>query len=243
MQRGRLIVYAGVVMALAALCTAGCGLPRVVVGSGRVVEESRPVGGFSGVELECPGELFIEQGQEELLRVEAEDNLLPYLATEVGDGVLRIYVRGNVGMNTSQAIRFYLTATELDRIIVSNPANVTVSALDAAQLTIRIRDAGQVQLAALTADRLVVQFDGLGNLTILSGEVQEQEVSMQGGVYEAGGLQSARASATLKGVSAATIRVSEHLRVDIQGGTVQYLGNPTVEQNVTGLGQLRRIGD
>ena len=45
-------------------------------------------------------------------------------------------------------------------------------------------------------------------------------------------------------VGSATVRVSEHLQVDIEeGGTVQYVGNPIVEQEVGGLGQIKRIGD
>jgi hypothetical protein len=40
------------------------------------------------------------------------------------------------------------------------------------------------------------------------------------------------------------MRVSEHLRVDIQeGGTVRYVGNPVVEKEVGGLGQIKRLGD
>ena len=67
---------------------------------------------------------------------------------------------------------------------------------------------------------------------------------MLGGAYEAEGLQSARASARLTGLGSATVRVSEHLQVEIQeGGTVQYVGNPIVEQEVGGLGQIKRIGD
>ena len=76
MNRGRLIGFAGVVAVVATLCIAGCGVPKLVVGSGNVIEESRPVSGFRAVELAGPGELFIQQGQEESLRVEAEDMIV-----------------------------------------------------------------------------------------------------------------------------------------------------------------------
>jgi hypothetical protein len=241
---GRLIGFAGVVVVLATLCTIGCGVPKLIVGSGHVVEESRPVSGFSGVELAGPGELFIRQGQKETLSVEAEDNLIQYFASEVVDGMLKIGLRGKVGMNTKQSIRFYVTARDLDTIIVSNLATVTASALETAQLTVRVGDGGRVKIETLMADRLVVHVDGLGSLSIASGEVGEQDLTVLGGSYEAGGLQSARASARLTGLGSATVRVSDHLQVDIRkGGTVQYVGNPIVEQEVGGLGQIKRIGD
>ena len=242
MNRGRLIGFAGVV--LATLCIAGCGVPKLVVGSGNVIEESRPVSGFRAVELAGPGELFIQQGQEESLRVEAEDNLIQCFTSEVVDGILKIGFRGRVGMNTKQTIRFYVTARDLDTIVVSSLATVTALALEAAQLTVRVGDGGRVKIETLMADRLVVHVDGLSSLSIASGEVGEQDLTVLGGAYEAEGLQSARASARLAGLGSATVRVSEHLQVDIQeGGTVQYAGNPIIEQEISGLGQLNRIGD
>ncbi|MGD8475232.1 MAG: DUF2807 domain-containing protein [Anaerolineae bacterium] len=244
MNRGRLIGFAGVVVVVATLCIAGCGVPKLVVGSGNVIKESRPVSGFRAVELAGPGELFIQQGQEESLRVEAEDNLIQYFTSEVVDGTLKIGLRGRVGMNTKQTMRFYVTAKHLDTIIVSSLATVTASALETAQLTVRVGDGGRVKIETLMADRLVVHVDGLSSLSIASGEVGEQDLTVLGGAYEAEGLQSARASARLAGLGSATVRVSEHLQVDIQeGGTVQYAGNPIIEQEISGLGQLKRIGD
>lgn len=244
MNRGGLIGFAGVVVVVATLCIAGCRVPKLVVGSSNVIEESRPVSGFSAVELAGPGELFIQQGQEESLRVEAEDNLIQYFASEVVDGLLKIGLRGRVGMNTKQTIRFYVTARDLDTIIVSNLATVTAPALETAQLTIRVGGGGRVKIETLMADRLVVHIDGLSSLSIASGEVGEQDLTVLGAAYEARGLQSARASARLTGLGSTTVRVSEHLQVDIQeGGTVQYVGNPVVEQEVGGLGQIKRIGD
>ena len=244
MNRGRLIGFAGVVVVVATLCIAGCGVPKLVVGSGNVVEESRPVSGFRGIELAGPGELFIQQGQRESLRVEAEDNLIQYFTSEVVDGMLKIGLRGKVGMNTKQTMRFYVTARDLDTIIVSSLATVTAPALETAQLTVRVGGGGRVKIETLMADRLVVHLEGLSSLSIASGEVGEQDLTVLGGAYEAGGLQSARASARLTGLGSATVRVSEDLEVDMRkGGTVQYAGNPIVEQEVGGLGQIKRIGD
>jgi hypothetical protein len=243
-NRGRLIGFAGVVVVVASLCIAGCGVPKLVVGSGNVIEESRPVSSFSGVELAGPGELLIQQAQEESLRVEAEDNLIQYFTSEVVDGMLKIGFRGRVGMNTKQTIRFYVTARDLDTIIVTSLATVTAPALETSELTVRVGEGGRVKIETLMADRLVVHVDGLSRLSIASGEVGEQDLTVLGGAYEAEGLKSASASARLTGLGSATVRVSEHLQVDIQeGGTVQYMGNPVVEQEVGGLGQLKRIGD
>jgi len=49
----------------------------VTKGSGRVVTETREVGGFTKVELSGSGELTIEKTGTESLSISAEDNLLP----------------------------------------------------------------------------------------------------------------------------------------------------------------------
>jgi hypothetical protein len=54
-----------------------------VRGSGNVVEETREVSGVSGVELATLGTLHVEIGESESLRIEAEDNLLEYIETDV----------------------------------------------------------------------------------------------------------------------------------------------------------------
>ena len=84
------------VMALSILACQVGGL-TVVRGSGDVVEEVREVSGFTGVALlEGIGELTIKGGETESLRIEAEDNLMPYLETEVRKGTLEIDVQDGV---------------------------------------------------------------------------------------------------------------------------------------------------
>ena len=66
------------------------GVGTTIRGSGNVVEETREVSGVSGVQLATIGDMVIELGDKESLRIEAEDNLLEYFETEVRNGKLII---------------------------------------------------------------------------------------------------------------------------------------------------------
>jgi hypothetical protein len=45
-------------------------------------------------------------------------------------------------------------------------------------------------------------------------------------------------------LGSATVRVSDLLRADISGGgSVRYYGNPTIDEQVSGLGQVEKLGD
>jgi hypothetical protein len=60
--------------------------PNCVVGSGNVVNETRSVGSFNGIDLHGSGALFLSQGTQQPLRIEAEDNILKVLSTRVESG-------------------------------------------------------------------------------------------------------------------------------------------------------------
>ena len=62
----------------------------VTTGSGNVVSESRNVSGFTKIDLSGAGEVTIDQNGTEALTIEAEDNLMSKVTSEVGDGTLRL---------------------------------------------------------------------------------------------------------------------------------------------------------
>ena len=64
-----------------------------VRGSGNVVTETREVSGFDSIHVDYPARVLISQGSAETLKIEAEDNLLPGLKTEVGGNELQIYYK------------------------------------------------------------------------------------------------------------------------------------------------------
>jgi hypothetical protein len=262
MKRRVLMVLVVLVVALSAQ---GCVAIRTVSGSGTVKEEERQVSDFTGVELATIGNLTIELGDKEALRIEAEDNLLRYFETQMRNGVLKIKDRHNVTLIPTKPVYFYLTVKELDTIVISGLGNVEVPDLKAARFSVNISGAGDVaiedldtdvlkvnisgggdvDIEELDADRLEVGISGLGSLYIDEGEVEEQDITISSaGDYRAKGLESAEAEVRISGVGSATVRVRDHLKVTISGaGSVRYVGSPTVEQDVSGVGHVERIGD
>src|SRR5512146_347376 len=77
-------------------------------GSGKPASESRPVSSFSRVSLRGTGELILSQGNEEALTVEADDNILPYIKTEVRGDELILQTKEGVSINPRTTIRYTL---------------------------------------------------------------------------------------------------------------------------------------
>lgn len=215
-----------------------------VEGSGNVVEETREVGAFSKIRLEGTGNLVVEQGESTSLRIEAEDNFMEYIDSEVEDDTLIIgWEEGTIPI-TSERIFYYVTVEDLEALTLSGAGNVEVAALETGALRINLNGTGDLDFDDLTAETLDVELSGAGSLSI-SGSVDEQEIDLNAaGDYDARALESRIAAVTINGVGSATVWVTEELIASINGaGSIRYLGDPDVEPNINGVGNIEPLGE
>jgi hypothetical protein len=212
--------------------------------SSRVVEEERQFSGFTGVSLRGVGKLLIEQGDNQGLRVEAEDNIIPYLETDLEGQMLVIGTKSGVRLRPTRPIIFRVTVREIDEIAVSGSGDAEGTGLRAGALSITVSGSGHVSLSGLEAVGLRVKISGSGNVEV-SGKVERQTLTVSGsGEYRARDLASDGADVRISGSGSATIQVSDSLDAAISGsGSVRYAGNPTVQSTVTGSGSVRQISE
>lgn len=218
---------------------------QTVRGSGTVATQERSVSGFTEVDLSSIGNLVIEVGDQEALRIEAEENLLDYLEAEVRGRTLDIGVRRGTNLQPSKPIYYYLTVKSLDAIKVSGLGDVEAPNMQADDFSVEISGGGDINIAEVSADQLVVEISGLGSLEISDGNVREQQVNISGGGdYKAGSLNSDTAFVNISGLGSATLQVNDLLDVNISGGgSVRYYGDPSVDRNISGLGTIQKVGE
>jgi hypothetical protein len=188
-------------------------------GSGTVKSESRAVRGYTAVALSGSGDLTIEQTGDESLTIEAEDNILPLLTSDVSGGRLLLGVKDNTSVVTTKPINYRLTVKKLSGVSVAGSGNVVAD--------------------EITASTLSVTISGSGTITI-GGAAETQEIDISGsGAYRAGDLAGKTVRADISGSGDVVVRVSEALDVTISGsGTLTYSGSPTVTQDISGSGEL-----
>jgi predicted small secreted protein len=225
--------------------TALQGVGKTVAGSGNVVEETREVSGVSGVQLATIGDMVIELGDEESLRIEAEDNLMEYFETEVRNGKLIIGTQDNVSLNNTKPVKYTLLVTGLDTIEISSIGNIEAPDLQAEQFTINMDSTGDLNMGELIADTLEVDMDSTGNLNIAGGEVSSQNITIDStGNYMAEELASKNADVRLNSTGNATIWVRDQLKANLNStGNVRYRGNPTVDATTNSTGDVIKIGE
>jgi Putative auto-transporter adhesin, head GIN domain len=215
------ILFTLILVSLSVACDGQIGALEIVKGSGNVVTENRDVSEFTAVSLQGVGELFVDQTGTESLAITADDNLLPYIKTRVSGDKLIISVEKNTTFSNVSELTYHVTVVNLDEL--------------------ELDGFGQLTADNLNGETLSVQLDGAGSITV-SGEVDRQTVEINGaGGYDAADLKSQEATVTHNGAGLAVVQVSDQLDATINGiGTVEYIGDPQVTKDVSGLGSVRQ---
>lgn len=214
-----------------------------VTGSGSVIQEQRQVSGVRRVEVRNSGDLTIEFGPEEALIIEAEENVLPYIESDVRGGTLVLSTRSMTNLNARKPIRYFLTVTSLEGVSTTSSGDITVPEVEADRFEIEISSSGDISLESLIADSLEVDISSSGSVQIMGGEVERQDIRISSsGSYEADELQSVRATVRLSSSGSATIRVSDDLNANLSSsGDLMYIGDPNVDARESSSGDVERL--
>jgi hypothetical protein len=210
-----------------------------VRGSGNVVEETRTVSGFDTVILKGVGNIFIEQGRSEGLRIEAEDNLIEHMEIEVVGDRLEIGFKNVINLRPTKPINFYVTMIDVESIQLLGSGNINAGPITTDELRLVLAGSGNITAEDLDVDIVRAELPGSGDIT-LSGSAPRQEIRLMGsGDYEGRDLVSQEADISIAGSGNVTVDASEQLDITIAGsGTVRYIGDPQIDQNILGSGRI-----
>ena len=210
-----------------------------VIGSGNVITQDRPVSGFDRMSLEIPANLDIQQGAAEKLTISAEDNLLPYLTTDVSFGELVIRFKPTSIMKINKPIQITLTVKNLKELQNSSSGNVTVKPITTGNFQISLSSSGNVQMEGIQADTIKASLSSSGDVTIKgSANVLDVQASSSGS-FNAGDLQVQSATVRLSSSGEVTVWVIKNLEASISSsGNIAYYGSPSIHQTTSSSGTL-----
>ncbi len=218
--------FLSVALLVMAALIAGCGqtfnVGNTVTGSGTSKTETREVSGFHSVLISGSGTVTISVTGTESLTIEADDNILPYLTSDVSNGRLELGTKPNSSISPKVGPLYTLTVKSLDDIDLSGSANATITDLNADTFSATISGSGTIR-ATGRADNLTVNISGSGNFT---GDA---------------GLTSKIGSVTISGSGLVVVNASDTLKVNLTGsGNVEYIGSPVVDVQSSGSGKVSK---
>jgi hypothetical protein len=207
-----------------------------------VITEQRSVSEIAEVAFTMSGRLIIEQSGSEALTVEADDNIVPLITTDMNGNKLTIGTKPNTGFNTTKQIVFRLSVKDLTSIQSTGSGDIQMGPWNEANAKLEVTGSGSMDMSGISADSIVVSISGSGGIAA-SGKTTTQDVTLSGsGRYDGRQLESTSAKVAISGSGDATVKVSDRLDAKVSGsGSVRYIGDPSVSTDDTGSGQIVHI--
>ncbi|AXA91596.1 head GIN domain-containing protein [Massilia sp. YMA4] len=215
-----------------------------VEGSGKIVQETRQVGRFHGVELALPGNVEVRTGSDGPITIEGDDNVLPLVETVVENGVLQIRPAKKKLRLDARRLKLVVPAREIDSLGVSGSGSMSADKLHSQKLKLELAGSGTLDATGIEAREVTIEVAGSGKLQA-AGNAEKLEASVAGsGNADAARLTARQVEADVAGSGQVMVTARQSLAGSVAGsGTVSYYGDPQVSRSVAGSGTVRRVGD
>jgi len=210
-----------------------------------IVIQQRPIGKFFGIYSTGPFDVTVDIGSTESVTVQAAPEIISYVETVVQSPfilVIRFSDTLTAPINFQGSIKILLTVRALTTLTVTGSGPLTVTGpIVSNDLQIESDGSGDIR-APLKVNNVNVILTGSGNL-FTSGKVKNANINISGsGSVFGKDLASQVANIAIQASGDVALYCENDLSVWIAGsGSVQYGGNPTVNQQIIGSGSSTRV--
>lgn len=220
MRKFALLVFIVALVGSVALTYYWSGKPfwGFVVGSGQVQSEKRDFPKFTAVNASGAMTLEIIAQKEQSIEIETDDNILPFIRTEVRGNTLHIEREGRFAGRSKVIVR--ISVNEINGLDLSGASQATVN--------------------NVKTNKFDLQTSGASKINI-SGEVQDLELDASGASkINAENLKTVKVRADVSGASKAEVFVTDTLNADASGASkIIFSGEPkTVNKSASGASSI-----
>lgn len=231
-------------------------------GNGNIVSQDFVLSDFNSIENQTVIDVEVVQGDEQMVTVEGDQNIIDQLELYVHGNELSIDLREGCYKNFN--LKIYVTIPDLEQVAVKSTGNVYINdfenlknlslstsstgdiigigTLEVLNLTeLKTSSTGNIKLELYT-DNLIAEMSSTGNLTLV-GSCSDQNIEMSGtGNYKAYDFESETCYVKVSGTGDAKVNVSDKLTARISSvGNVYYMGSPVLSINDNGVGDLIQV--
>lgn len=224
-----------------------------VNGSGENVEKIRSVDFFNSVELQISAEVYVEYGEIQEVKIQAQSEVYEVLKTKVKDDkTLKIYTDGC--LEDHKLIKIYIKLPEIKSLTLSSSGKIIIEEnnfeeINFQNLDLELSGSGEINLKGINVTNLSSVISGSGDIN-LSGIADIHNMVLSGsGNFNAFNLVSKEVDVNLSGSGNCDISINNgdngKLTGTISGsGDINYNGNlipENINVTITGSGTLNNI--
>ncbi len=233
------LTIAFILALLSSSCMLDMNFGSGVKGNGDVVEETREVTeDFTAITASEGLDVYVTQGSDFSIRVEADENVIDLIGTDIRDGKLKVHAIENIGRATKKV---YVSLPEITALEANSGSDLVGQGLIEADKILLDASSGADLKLELVADQVEancssgadIRLGGSANLLYAdaSSGSDIKALDMKAKVCRA----SASSGADIK------VQVSEQLTADASSGAdIGYTGEPRVETRKSVSGSVHK---
>jgi hypothetical protein len=210
-------------------------------GSGNIINQKRMVSSFNSISANNAFDVEIKIGSPVEVTVEADDNIMKYVLTEVKGNTLKIYLDDMENFSNAH-LKAFVTMPELNSIKSSSAAEVKVldEIKNTGKLNFDASSAGKIE-AVVNAPDVNAEASSAGAI-ILSGKTRYYHANASsGGNINSMDLLAETTEAAASSAGTADVHASVNLNaVASSGGSINYKGGGNVKVNTSSGGSVNK---
>lgn len=228
-----------VMLGMFATVSFGCWNVPLDRSTGNFIKEDRQVSSFTKLEIGGAFKVYLSQGDQEKLVIEADDDEIGEIITEVIGNKLKISTKSGWG-NRFHEMTIYLTFKDLEYIDFSGAVDVvSKEPLSFNDLTMDVSGAADLDLE-FTADRFEAEYSGASEIDF-RGSCKSGYIELSGASdFDASEMEFSDLKVEVSGASDARVWASETLDIDASGASsIRYKGNPKISIDESGASSVK----
>jgi hypothetical protein len=198
---------------------------KSIEGNRKVVTRERKTDSFTGLKVSSGIDVYLKQGNNEAVSVEADENIQEYILTEVRGGVLNVYSEYNI--RDAEKKRVYVTMKEVNSVKTTSAGDVYgESSINSDKLELSASSAGDIKFEVKT-NKIDIDISSSGDIA-LTGETDMLRADLSSaGDLKAYDLKAREADISVSSAGDADVNVSEKITARASSaGDINYKGDP-----------------
>lgn len=184
--------------------------------NGEVIEEEVSLESFSRIDLSMAGEVYITQGDASSVRIEASDNVIDLIVTNVSGDELNLRTKRGKCIRGKSDVKFYVTTPDVEGITLSGSGKIfNETPLTGKELDIKLSGSGEIDLENLEYDNAYSSISGSGKVWVDGFDTDDFEVKTSGsGRTTISNLEANNVSMSISGSGSTSFESSTTDRLD-----------------------------
>lgn len=208
-------------------------------GNGEIVTESRNTKQeFTKISAQEGIMVYVTQAKEYAIKVEADENIIDLIGTDISDGNLKIHAIENIGRATKKV---YVSLPNITSLKSSSGAQLDSENKIKTKALIVDGSSGANMNLSIETNEVEIDASSGANLK-LEGKAEDTNIdASSGGNINAKNLETQYCDADASSGGNLSIHVNKNLKAEASsGGNISYLGDPTVENNKSVSGSVHK---